>query len=189
MISIKASGATNLNWVQTGDLETQLKEDSSSDKSFASLKWAKKRGSIATGSAPEGTWTLKRTGFLHPKVTVREAGIDIDIATYKLNWSGYGTLVIPSEGQEVYQFKRFSVWKPDWILSTSGGETVLRISPEMSWKEIGASVQFESTALTKNAKELALLAIITWYVLILMMYDDAGDSTAAFVGAIVAATA
>jgi len=183
MKSLHDANETNLKWVQTGNLETQLQVADGS--SVASLAWAKRGGTLATGASADGSWTLKRVGFWRPRVTVRESGTDIDFASYVMNWSANGVIEIPSEGQ-VYSFRRSSMWKSEWVLS-QGDQKILTIFPDFGWKKIGAEIEIERSVFS-SVRNLSLMAIITWYVIILMTYDEAGSS-AATITAISPATA
>jgi hypothetical protein len=147
----------------------------------ATLTWAKSRGSLATGESAEGDWTLKRLGFLRPRVTVREAGSDTDLAVLSMNWVGEGAVVF-SDG-ETFQFERSGFWHPQWSMSDSRGGRLLLLKPDVGWKKKKADVQIEDAP--TPSKRISLLAILGWYVLILISdYDyDGGASIAAVMAA------
>jgi hypothetical protein len=186
--SLKGQPEFHLQWVQIGDLESQLLADGSNDP-FATLKWAKKWGSLATGETSDGKWTLKRVGFLHPKVTVRELSSTTETALFSLNWGGDGVLELASEATK-FVFKKASMWDSEWILRRSGvEETILSIKPELSLtntlsRNIMAKVELGQNALSEP--RLSLLALVTWHVIILMSYDDSsgGGVTAALMAGI-----
>ena len=46
----------------------------------AALRFEKGWGSLATGECGQTQWTFKRTGFLSPRITVRQVGSETDIA-------------------------------------------------------------------------------------------------------------
>lgn len=45
-------------------------------------------GSLATAETAHGVWTLKRQGFLSPRVTVRPAGSEESTGIFKPAWGG-----------------------------------------------------------------------------------------------------
>jgi hypothetical protein len=188
---MKEAPTTGLQWIQTGDLDSQLISEGS-DEPFAKLKWAKKWGSLATGESADGKWTFKRVGFLHPKVTIRETGTESDIATFSLSWGGDGVLEIPSEAS-AFLFKRTSMWHSEWILKRNDSEeTVLTIRPDFGLtkvptkKKLGAEVELGQNALAQS--RLSLLALFTWYLIILMTYDDYASYSGGITASIVAST-
>ena len=69
-----------LTWAKTGDGKFELR---AIEKVYATIKWAKSDGSLATGETSEGIWTFKRAGFFKPFVTVRLSGNDTNLATLK----------------------------------------------------------------------------------------------------------
>ena len=72
------------------------------DAVAATLSFRTSFGSFATAPRAEGTWTFKRVGFWHTRVTVRAAGTDADLAVFKnKTWSNGGTLELP--GGRKYQ--------------------------------------------------------------------------------------
>ena len=86
-------GMTNrtLNWIKSGPSKREF-ELRGETGVFGKLKWNKRFGSLATAMTNDGEWTLKRSGFLHPRVSARNAGSNKDIAVFKSGWTGTGTV-------------------------------------------------------------------------------------------------
>ena len=133
-------------------------------------------GISATGETTDGNWTFKRVGFLHPKVTVREVDSKSEVAVFTITWAGDGVLEIHSDGKK-FVFKRTSMWHSEWILKRSDSdEILLTIKPDLgltkvvTQRKIGAEVELGPGAIREP--RLSLIALVTWYVIILMTYDD-----------------
>lgn len=191
MRPLKETTSTDLQWVQTGDLESQLVAEGSSDP-FAKLRWAKRWGSLATGESSDGKWTFKRVGFLHPKITVRDADTTSEIGVFTITWAGDGVLEIPSDGTR-YVFRRTSMWHSEWILKRSDSEEIVfTIKPDLgltkiaTQRKIGAEIELGLNAVREP--RISLLAVIAWYVIILMTYDDYSSYTSGVIAGVTAAT-
>jgi YD repeat-containing protein len=178
MKSFEDANLKTLKWEQSGRLSSRLVADG---QTTATLTWAKSWGSLATGESADGEWTFKRLGFLRPRVVVREAGSDSDLAVLSISWVGEGAVVF-SDG-EAFQFKRSGFWHPEWSMSDSRGARLLSLKPDMGRKKKKADVEVgDSDVLSKR---ISLLAILGWYVIILISdYDyDGGGSIAAVMAA------
>jgi hypothetical protein len=168
----------SLKWEQSGRLASQLVADGNI---VATLTWAKSWGSLATGESADGTWTLKRLGFLRPRVTVREPGSESDLAVLSINWMGEGAVAF-SYG-ETFHFKRSGFWHPEWSMSDSSGGRLFSLKPDAGWRKWKADVEIEGGNVL--SKRTTLLVILGWYVIILISeYDfDGGASFAAVMAA------
>ena len=65
-------------------------------REIATLRFESSCGSLATGECGQARWTFKRTGFLSPKISVREAGSETNIALFTPGWMGSGWVVFSS---------------------------------------------------------------------------------------------
>jgi hypothetical protein len=167
-----------LTWEQSGKLASKLSADG---EVAATLTWARSWGSLATGKSGDSEWTFKRLGFLRPRVTVRETSSDSNLAVLSINWAGEGAVVF-SDG-ETFQFKRSGFWHPEWAMLDSRGMRVFLLRPDSGWRKKRADVEFRGAA--APIKRTLLLAILAWYVIILISdYDyDGGGSVAAVMAA------
>jgi hypothetical protein len=64
----------------------QLTQDG---QEIATLRFENSYGSLATGEYGPAKWTLKRTGFLSPKISVREAGSETNLALFHSRLDGH----------------------------------------------------------------------------------------------------
>jgi len=160
-----------LRWEQTGKLESRLY---SGEAEIASLSWASRHGSLATGLAQGKSWTFKRAGFLRPRVTVRDTGSSIDAAVLTLGWRPDGTVTF-SDG-EAFHLKRSGVLHPKWSISDTKGRELLMLVPKMGLRRVECEVAVE-----KEVPRTLLLATLGWYVILLTShadYDVAGSTAA-----------
>jgi hypothetical protein len=82
------------------------------ESEVARLSWNKMIGTLATGRFGDKEWTFKRVGFLRPKVTVRVAGTQEDVATVEFRWNGAAT-IRTREGEEI-RWRRNKRWGTEW---------------------------------------------------------------------------
>jgi hypothetical protein len=177
MKSIRELGTNKLAWEQTGPLASRL---TTGDDVVGWLRWSKASGSLAEGESSEGKWMLKRTGILHPKVTVRRADSEENIAVMTMGLTGGGNLKF-SDGSE-YQLSPSRLWHSEWNLLDSHGTRLLTLKPELGWKKAAALVDIYQGAL--QIGNLSLLALVSWYVALLSSYDYSGGETAAVLAAV-----
>ena len=143
---------------------------------LATLRWKEAFGSLAEGETTSGRWTFKRCGFFRPRVTVRPAGQDVDAAVFILTqWDGSGLVEFP-DGRK-FRWFRTSFWSATYTFAELHGATLLQFDP--NW--LGTSAKLEIKPAAKSLPELSLLALLGWYLLILMNQD----SSAAAAGAVV----
>lgn len=164
--------AKSMRWEQTAKLASQLISDG---KEIATLNWAKRWGTLATGEAGARKWTFKRVGFLRPRVTIREAGSASDLAILSMSWAGDGGVVF-SDG-ETFQLRRLRFWHPEWTVTSDsrGGKMLLELRPEVEWgKEEGCEVKVEGGAEGDGGRTI-LLAILAWYIILLIADYDYGS--------------
>ena len=67
---INEIGSHELRWVQPSVRQSAY-ELRAGDEVVAALRWHKACGSLADATTEDRHWTFKRTGFWHPRVTVR----------------------------------------------------------------------------------------------------------------------
>ncbi len=149
------------------------------DNLYATLRWEKGWGSLAVAETTEGSWSFKRAGFLHPHVTIRNAGAETDIAVYESRWNGKGTLQLPNVQQ--FQWVNTNFWSSQWGWQNVEGMPVLSFRRVALLK---ADTAVEIAPAMLMLPELPLLTTFGWYLMILM----ASDTAAATIGATTAAT-
>jgi hypothetical protein len=166
-----------LRWVESGALESQLRLG---DDLVATLAWAKRWSSLATARSDSGTWTLKRTGFLRPQVTIREEGSGTNLAVVAMTGGGDGVLDF-ADGPS-FRLRGSGVRHPGLTVFDTRGRTLLILALDPGGKNHEASVEIERSD-PDSAGKLLLLMIVSWYVALLMSrYDyESGDITGSLV--------
>lgn len=144
------------------------------DQVVATLAFRSLLGSFATATTADGSWTFKRVGFWKPHVTVRVAGAENEVATFRNNtWSAGGTLTFP-DGQALRASTNF--WQSRYDFLNDADEPLVRYHGIRALLRHGATV--EITAAGAKLRELPLLVTLGWY-LAVKMADDAGGAAAA----------
>jgi hypothetical protein len=162
-------------WVQPAARKRDY-ELRASDDVVATLRF--QRGSLADAEAEGHHWTFKRQGFWQPRVTVRVAGSDSDVAIFRPRWVGGGTLDF-TDGRSV-DLRSANFWQSEWVWQEKDQPLILFKGRHGLVKAKGA-VEIQPAA--AGRPDVALLVLLGWY-LILLHADDAASS-----GALVAATA
>src|SRR5271165_6025854 len=110
-MTLNEAAGQELEWRQPGALHRvyQLTEGG---REIATLRFEKSCGSLATGICGEARWTFKRTGFLSPKISVREAGSETEFAMFTPGWTGSGWVVFGSGRR--YHLRHTNFWGTEW---------------------------------------------------------------------------
>jgi hypothetical protein len=135
----------------------------------ATLCWETAWGSLATGETAEGRWTLKRVGFVRPRVTVRAAGSETQAAMVTLDWAGNGDVQL-ADGHE-FRWARMGFWHSEWAFTGTGGQPLLVFKPRFVMMRSEAEITVEAQAL--SLPELSLLALLGWYLMVLINEETA----------------
>jgi hypothetical protein len=137
------------------------------------------RRTLADAESGGQHWTFKREGFWHPRITVRVAGSDDDVAVFSPRWAGGGALVL-KEGQTL-QLVAANFWQSEWVWN-QGKTRLMRFTGQQGLiKAKGAvAIQPEATKL----KELPLLVLLGWYLILLFSDDAAAAGSAGVVAAV-----
>jgi hypothetical protein len=175
MRPISGAAGEELLWVQpaAGRREHELR---AGDDVVATLRF--QRGSLADAEAEGHHWTFKRQGFWQPRVTVRVAGSEADLAVFRPHWAGGGTLEL-ADGRTV-NLHAANFWQSEWVWQEKDQPLILFKGRHGLIKAKGA-VEIQPGA--AGRPDVALLVLLGWY-LILLHADDTASS-----GALVAATA
>jgi hypothetical protein len=164
-----------MKWVQTNAKERTY-ELRVGDDVVARLRWQKPSGSLALGEAAGGKWSFKRTGFFSPKVTVRAAGTESDIAVFTPDWYvGQGTLEMA--GGTRYRWVTTSFWRSEMAFCNKAGQPLVQYKPE--WLLQLAAAKVEVAPAGAAVSELSLLTVLGWYFMLLLAEDTITTSVAA----------
>jgi hypothetical protein len=141
----------------------------------ASLKFEKMLTNQARVESACGTWTLKQSGFLHPKITIRDAGTEAEFAVFTPRWSGGGTVEFASGRR--FQLKTISAWRGDRAFEDESGKAVVTLhGPHGFLKMAGECV------VNEEGPDAAVLAALLWYTRILDMAAASAATTAVVCG-------
>lgn len=161
MLSIQEA-KNNLKWVQRSSKEDELV---SGDSLVGALHWASLWGSLATAESADGSWTFKRVGFIHQRITVREIGSEVDLYVAELGWGGEATMVLP-EGIFTWTPNK---WHKEWTLQDKVGIEVMTIEVTGFFNSGGNVIIGQSFL---PAQKLSLLALLGWYLIMNVLADD-----------------
>jgi hypothetical protein len=136
------------------------------------LGFEKLGGSLATGQCGPNSWTMKRTGFLSPRVLVREAGSDQDFAIFTPTGTGGGSLALASG--RLYQLRAKNFWATEWAFDAEDGTPAMVLSGSPGLFKQGAHATV--TDFGGSLPEAPMLVLLIWYLRILMN-EDASTAT------------
>jgi hypothetical protein len=163
-----------LEWRQPEALHRSYQLTQNGD-AIATLRFEKYGGSLATGEFGQAQWTLKRTGFLSPRVLIRQTGSDQDLATFTPTWTGSGWLALNSGRR--YQLKSTNFWATEWQFQAEDGSPMVQITgPHGLFKQGGHVKVTESAA---SLPETPLMLLLIWYLRILMNEDASAGAVVA----------
>ncbi len=159
--------ASALRWLRTSEVPSAF-ELSSGDRPVARLTFRRPSGTLASLSTSAGEMTFKRLGFLHPIVTARAASSERDLArvTVHLNYHR-----IEVSGGPPYRLHRAGLLVPAWKVSTDAGVELLHIEPVREGRKLAGGAVIGSADGSKDPN-LALLAGLAWYVIVLVWFED-----------------
>jgi hypothetical protein len=145
------------------------------DDVLATMEWEKPSGSLAVVRSAEGRWTLKRSGFLSPKVTARVAGTDKEAASFRPNWRGEGVLEL-DESRRFYWVQNDPYWGSRWAFRDELHRPILTVTLNDGLHNI---LKYEAFVDIDDAVArmpgLSLMAAMGWYVMVLSSGESPQD--------------
>ncbi len=158
-------------------------ENSESDKKIfdlkdnseivAQLEFMKFWGSLAEVHTTEQVWSLKRTGFWQNKITVRKKGEEQNVAIIPYSYAKIE--YISSDGTHLF-LKNTSVWNSEWCWVTTENQNVIEYRLTNCLECSGGLTINES--FKEKIPNLLLIAMIGWYILILIEEDTEASTVA-----------
>lgn len=174
MKSIKTFTDEHLTWVQPKAIKHEYELCDESEV-YGRLVFPKSFGTLAEIESAEGRWTLKRVGFIHTSVTIREEGKDENVGVFKPSgWGSRGTLELTSGNK--YEWRLENFWATRFEIKDSSGDTIVRYHSGKDDSNISdmfknqARVSFTEQA--RNLHELSLLILIGWYLIVMIQMDS-----------------
>ena len=172
---IKEPTGKSLRWTRPNAL-IRYHELRSDGGLYATLKWKKMFGSLASGECSEGRFTFKRAGFLRPSVTVRREGSESNLATMRFSSgsvimnAAFGLSgVLEFEAGHKFAFNRLSFWKSRWAFVDENGIPLVIFDRKMKGKpSANVTINFDF----RRISYIHILLLLGWYVVILD-YEEA----------------
>jgi hypothetical protein len=161
---------TELAWTQP-DAFRRVFELRAGDDLLATLTWQKLFGSLALAETAGAQWTFKREGFLSPRVTVRLAGSDEDLGTFKPGWTGAGAFQL--QGGAAYRWSPQNFWATHWAWLDGAEQRHMLFKPRGLMK-YEAAVELQAPL----TPDTPLLLALGWYLLVLYAEDTAATAGA-----------
>jgi len=171
MKTIKEFALGELVWVQPARLKQEF-DLTAGVEVVGTLRW--NRASLATAETAGQSWTFKREGFWHPRITVRLPGSDDNIATFQPGWGGGGTLDL-AWGPHV-RFAAANFWHSQWDWIDAQGQPVVHFKSHQGLLKVEGQVEIEPGGI--ELPDLPLLVVLGWYLLVLFARDAAASSAA-----------
>jgi hypothetical protein len=156
-------------WSQPAAFQRQH-ELRAGDDVVATLKF--QRGSLADAEAAGGHWTFKRQGFWQPRVTVRTAGSDADLAVFHPRWVGGGSLEFP-DGRSV-RLSSANFWQSEWVWQDNE-KPLIRFKGRHGLFKANGAVEIQPAAVANP--DLAMLVLLGWYLILLHAEDSAAAAS------------
>lgn len=166
MKSISELARSPMTWVQTAAMSNEY-ELHGEGEVLATLRWQKRFGTLALGEVAGAKWTFKRTGFLRPKVTVRPLGREVDLGVYSPDFWRDGVLQL-HDGRR-FLWKHLSFWRSEWAFTTDAEFPIVTFRSKHQLLKVGAEVEID--AAHRDHPDLGLLALLGWYLMVLMAHD------------------
>lgn len=169
-----------LRWTRTGAAHSyQL---SSGPDPIATLHWAKAYGTLATAESLGARWTLKRSGFLNPVVTVRDATSGKDLAALHVHLK---TNLLQLPGGATYRWSRTGFWVPSWHFEDPAGIELVNFEAVRAVAHLEGGLIVVSPA-GRSCPDLLLLLVLGWYFIFQSWIED--EAAAASVAVLSAAS-
>ena len=195
MRTILAAADQELVWRQPSifKLEYELRADA---EVLATLRWRTIADTLATVETAEGSWTFKRVGFWHPRITARPVGIERDAATFEPRWTGAGPVTL-AQGAS-HRWGQTNGWQTRWAWHDADGVPIVQfhnkhgmaggghveiapaaatLPPVTHLDEVYQPIATDDEDVPPAAlPEVPLLVTLGWYLLVLATLDMASGT-------------
>ncbi len=150
--------ATTLRWLPSAG-PPPVWELRSGATLVVAIGWAASGGSLASARTASGTWSLKRVGFLAPRITARTAGAEANVAVLSAHVAYHA--IDLADGSS-FRLRRAGVALPAWVLTAGAGVEVAHIEPVGEGRTLAGGAVVVPPEATRRP-ELGLLLAISWY--------------------------
>jgi hypothetical protein len=167
MESFASVDPSALRWLRTAEAPGTF-ELRSGDQLIARLTLGRHGGSLAHAETASAKWSLKRVGFLHPRVTVRNAEGAGDVARLDIHWRRTS---LQLAGGRSYTFERAGLSVPAWQFTSSSGEKLVHVEPVREGRHLeGGTVSVAPGGV--GLPELPILLVTGWYYIVQEWFED-----------------
>jgi len=153
-----------LTWVQKEALQ-RFYELQFDGEMVATLRFQTCFGSLADAEAVGARWTIKREGFLTPRITARVFGSDANVAVFYPSLGGGGEVVLA--GGARYLWKCTSFWRSEWSFLSNEN------APLLQFHRNGFVRMSSQLRVMKACPATTLLALLGWYLVVVTSEDVA----------------
>jgi len=179
---IDAKGV-DLFWEQPKALQTRFILVAGEDI-YAKLDFNSGFSTSAEAATNEDRWTFKRVGLFSTRVIVRQAGSQVDFATYNPGWTGIQGKIHFATGCQ-YDWKVANFWASRYLLSSDNGLALITFLSGSREKNFASIFKQQAQVVIApeawQLKELPILVLLGWYIVILHIYDSSASATTASV--------
>jgi hypothetical protein len=180
MQDLSTASEKRFHWMQPETLRRRF-ELRSANQQIATLEFRKVLGSLAVATSASGQWTFKRTGFFKPRITVRKADEESDLAVFHPNWLCTSGALLFADGR-AFNWRVANFWVTQFAWVDRTGRASITYQSGVEDKSLGdlfknqARVDIEPSA--RAAAEVPLLVTLGWYLIILQREDSAATMAA-----------
>jgi len=131
---------------------------------LASIRFLKRAGLLAACACDGRRLTFRRIGLYATRVSIRETGSEMDIASFSPDWIGRGRVVFGRERR--YRLRPTNFWATQWAFEAEDGNDAVRLSgPHGLFKRSGRA---QVTPSGVRLVDTPVLLPLIWYVRMLM---------------------
>lgn len=149
-----------LKWVQPHPFRLKY-ELRAGDITVATLSYPRFFDTFAIASTDEGVWNFKGGNLRHLAVSIRAPGADSDIAVFRTNPLGGGTLELP-DGRKYRAI--LSGVGTEYIIKNEMDEALVRYSNIFTFVRSSAATYINPRA--KDLAEISWLAMLGWHLVL-----------------------
>lgn len=128
MKTISESPITTLQIIKP-DIVKRYYEMKSGEERYGSVEIVHNVGTLARIETKQGVFSVKRSGFFKPYITLRREKQNMDEATAYLNVEGITKIVL---GDNSYCFRLVNLWKNQWGWTNERNQIILRYKPTVA---------------------------------------------------------
>jgi hypothetical protein len=174
MKSLRQFKGSDMEWIQPRALERHHELVSGQDV-FATLTWLKVLGSLAEATTAEGSFSLKRGGFMRPFVTIRDSAMGNDVAVMRIGLFRHATLEFSNGRMISLVSTRF--WGFEWEFIDENGQRLCSMRMRSGMMRRSAEVTINETV--RRDRDLMIMLVIGWYTMVLTNEEAAAAAAAA----------